>query len=73
MRDVNSDAVMGFQHAKLSWGKGGATASGISPAFELSDLGFCFQTGSLIVIVGPTGSGQTSLLLALLGKMHLLE
>lgn len=29
-----------------------------------------FQQGGINLIVGPTGSGKTSILLALLGEMH---
>ena len=72
-RDVKDDATMGFQHAHFSWGKGGTGAFGASSAFELRDLDFCFQTEKLNVIIGPTGSGKTSLLLALLGEMRLME
>jgi ABC-type transport system involved in cytochrome bd biosynthesis fused ATPase/permease subunit len=41
--------------------------------FQLSDLNIHFPIGKLSVISGPTGSGKTALLIALLGEMELLE
>ncbi|KAJ7440383.1 hypothetical protein FB451DRAFT_1058899, partial [Mycena latifolia] len=31
-----------------------------------------FQRGRIYLVVGPTGSGKTSLLMALLGEMHFI-
>jgi ABC-type phosphate transport system ATPase subunit len=42
-------------------------------AFKLMDIDLKFKTGQLNVIVGPTGSGKTSLLMALLGEMTKLK
>ncbi|KGB75304.2 ATP-binding cassette transporter [Cryptococcus deuterogattii R265] len=41
--------------------------------FMLSDLNINFPIGRLSVITGPTGSGKTALLTALLGEMELLS
>ncbi|CCE63505.1 hypothetical protein TPHA_0F00180 [Tetrapisispora phaffii CBS 4417] len=41
--------------------------------FKLRNLNIDFKVGKLNVVIGPTGSGKTSLLMALLGEMHLLE
>ncbi|KAJ2825755.1 Transporter of the ATP-binding cassette (ABC), partial [Coemansia erecta] len=40
--------------------------------FELRDITANFPVGKLSVIAGPTGSGKTSLLMALLGEMRLV-
>ncbi|KAE8151122.1 ATP-dependent bile acid permease [Aspergillus avenaceus] len=42
-------------------------------SFRLINIDVAFQTGKLNIITGPTGSGKTSLLMALLGEMKLLE
>lgn len=59
---------MGFHNATLSWGDDWHSGS-----FRLTDINVQFQTNSLNIIVGPTGSGKSSLLLALLGEMTLLS
>ncbi|KAJ2649364.1 Transporter of the ATP-binding cassette (ABC) [Coemansia sp. RSA 1250] len=41
--------------------------------FELRDLTVNFPVGKLSIIAGPTGSGKTSLLMALLGEMRLVS
>ncbi|KAJ2613508.1 Transporter of the ATP-binding cassette (ABC) [Coemansia sp. RSA 1365] len=41
-------------------------------AFELRDLTVSFPVGKLSIIAGPTGSGKTSMLMALLGEMLLV-
>ncbi|OWZ59696.1 ATP-binding cassette transporter [Cryptococcus neoformans c45] len=41
--------------------------------FTLSDLSINFPIGKLSVVTGPTGSGKTALLVALLGEMELLN
>ncbi|KAJ3100106.1 hypothetical protein HDU97_002488 [Phlyctochytrium planicorne] len=41
-----------------------------SNAFTLHDLNLAFPLGKLTAIFGPTGSGKSSLLLALLGEMN---
>ena len=65
-RDANSPEV-GFQNATFSWSHGG------SNDFKLRDLNISFKKNKLNVVFGPTGAGKTSLLLALLGEMALLE
>ncbi|KAK9470277.1 uncharacterized protein V1510DRAFT_440956 [Dipodascopsis tothii] len=59
---------IGFQNASFSWttGKG-------NNEFKLRDLSIDFKVGELNLIVGSTGSGKTSLLMALLGEMTLLS
>ncbi|KAI0092260.1 multidrug resistance-associated ABC transporter [Irpex rosettiformis] len=41
--------------------------------FQLNDITVMFPEGELTVITGPTASGKTALLMALLGEMTLLE
>ncbi|KAF9013108.1 multidrug resistance-associated ABC transporter [Cyathus striatus] len=62
--------VVGFNDAIFSWAKeeddGAAT-----PSFRLRVPGeLIFKNGCMNLITGPTGSGKTSLLMALLGEMH---
>ncbi|KAF8308373.1 P-loop containing nucleoside triphosphate hydrolase protein, partial [Clavulina sp. PMI_390] len=65
----------GFGHAHFTWSAGSAQ-SGTSTArrgFTLRiDGEIDFAPGSLTLITGPTGSGKSSLLLALLGELHYL-
>lgn len=65
-KDENSPDV-GFQNATFSWSKDS------SNDFKLRDLNIAFEKGKLNVIIGSTGAGKTSLLLALLGEMTLVE
>ncbi|KAJ2783043.1 hypothetical protein GGI15_002728 [Coemansia interrupta] len=41
------------------------------PAFALTDVTLLFPPGALSIVVGPTGSGKSSLLAALIGEMTL--
>ncbi|ORZ04563.1 ABC transporter type 1, transmembrane domain-containing protein [Lobosporangium transversale] len=45
----------------------------IQERFKLKDLTIDFPVGKLSVIIGPTGSGKSALLLALLGELERLE
>ncbi|RKP29013.1 P-loop containing nucleoside triphosphate hydrolase protein [Metschnikowia bicuspidata] len=56
--------LIGFECANFSWN------SKSDKDFKLRDIDVTFCPGKLNVIVGPTGSGKTSLLLALLGEME---
>ncbi|KAF3479696.1 ATP-dependent bile acid permease [Arthroderma uncinatum] len=66
-----------LENATLSWGSGKAEPSSVlsstAPAFRLIDVNVNFQLGKLNIIAGPTGSGKTSLLMALLGEMSLVK
>ena len=65
---------IGLDKATLSWGPTTRTEYvQTSDAFSLIDIDVDFAIGSLNVIAGPTGSGKTSLLMALLGEMKLVS
>lgn len=69
--DGDPDApLIGFKDAGFTWGskKQVKSKSGIS-AFQLQELNISFIPEALNIIAGPTGSGKTSLLMALLGEM----
>ncbi|KAK4706065.1 hypothetical protein P7C70_g135, partial [Phenoliferia sp. Uapishka_3] len=53
--------------------EGMGSTSNEETAFELTDVNVCFPEGKLSLLCGPTGSGKTSLLLALLGEMDCVE
>ncbi|KAG0663039.1 Transporter of the ATP-binding cassette (ABC) [Maudiozyma exigua] len=55
---------LAFEDATVGWGEG-------NQEFKLRNLNINFKIGKLNVVIGPTGSGKTSLLMALLGEMHL--
>lgn len=69
---------IGLEKATLTWGNSkpqpqeGSSGNG-TDAFSLINIDIDFHVGKLNIIAGPTGSGKTSLLMALLGEMRLLE
>ncbi|OQO01114.1 hypothetical protein B0A48_13357 [Cryoendolithus antarcticus] len=65
--DEEGAPVIGFDNGTFSWGVAE------SDDFKMMDLDLRFKIGQLNVVIGPTGSGKTSLLMALLGEMTLLE
>lgn len=73
---------MGFRGATLAWptSRGGTAPGGYADdelrtdgRFRLVELDIKFRRGGLNVICGPSGSGKSSLLLALLGEMDLRD
>lgn len=66
-----------LENATLTWGtpkkEPHGDASDNGEAFRLINMNVSFHVGKLNIIAGPTGSGKTSLLMALLGEMKLLE
>ncbi|KAF8157942.1 P-loop containing nucleoside triphosphate hydrolase protein [Crassisporium funariophilum] len=68
----NQDPRIGFENATFSWSKdedGSLTPS--SRSFKLRiDGELFFKRECINLIIGPTGSGKTSMLMALLGEMH---
>ncbi|KAK4099542.1 P-loop containing nucleoside triphosphate hydrolase protein [Parathielavia hyrcaniae] len=71
--DDNGSRVIGFRNATFVWGSKSTVAADGSMAFRLLDLDVDFKIGKLNVITGPTGSGKTSMLMALLGEMTIMK
>jgi ABC-type multidrug transport system fused ATPase/permease subunit len=71
--DENGRRVIGFRDATFIWGGKNVVSDDGSMAFRLLDLNIDFRIGELNVITGPTGSGKTSLLMALLGEMTIMQ
>ncbi|CAK7266275.1 Transporter of the ATP-binding cassette (ABC) [Sporothrix epigloea] len=68
--EATGEHVIGFRkNASFIWGGKDVVAEDGTMAFRLLDLNLDFQIGKLNIITGPTGSGKTSLLMALLGEM----
>lgn len=67
--DDDGQPVIGFERATFSWGSADADDPGATEAFKLVHVDTKFRVNDLNVIVGPTGCGKTSLLMALLGEM----
>ncbi|KIY70664.1 P-loop containing nucleoside triphosphate hydrolase protein [Cylindrobasidium torrendii FP15055 ss-10] len=76
-------AMIGFEKASFSWFKDTTVSTSNKDDIVDSDSEststlfrlriqdrLAFKTGGLNIIVGPTGSGKTSMLVALLGEMH---
>ncbi|KAI0793789.1 P-loop containing nucleoside triphosphate hydrolase protein [Fomes fomentarius] len=66
----------GIRHASFTWANDSATLTATpggtqrrTYVLRIEDE-VIFQRGKLNLIVGPTGAGKTSLLMALLGEMH---
>ena len=72
-RDENGQTLIAFDKATFSWGSKNASADDGRAAFRLIGMDTRFRVGGLNIVAGPTGSGKTSLLMALLGEMTLLE
>ncbi|KAJ9663926.1 Transporter of the ATP-binding cassette (ABC) [Coniosporium apollinis] len=71
--DEDGNPIIGFEHATFSWGGKDLEDKDAADAFKLMDLDVKFHSDQLNVIVGPTGCGKTSMLMALLGEMTKLE
>ena len=69
----NGDPIIGFDKATLTWGGKDAHKDQGHPAFRMINISLRFPIGRLSIVAGPTGSGKTSLLMALLGEMTLVE
>lgn len=65
--------VIGFRRAAFTWSANVNMPDDSARQFCLRiDQELFFVQGGINLIVGPTGSGKTSLLMALLGEMHFL-
>jgi ABC-type multidrug transport system fused ATPase/permease subunit len=71
--DEDGNQMIGFKDATFSWGGKETEGEEVSSAFRLMDMDIKFEIGKLNIIAGPTGSGKTSLLMALLGEMTLIK
>jgi ABC-type multidrug transport system fused ATPase/permease subunit len=69
----SEEPEIGLENATLTWGSKEEIENAEFPAFRLINMSLKFHVGKLNVIAGATGSGKTSLLMALLGEMKLLE
>lgn len=68
--DEDGNKIIGFKEGTFSWaGRDEKVSETGALAFRLMDLNIKFEIGRLNVVAGPTGSGKTSLLMALLGEM----
>ncbi|KAF2715080.1 P-loop containing nucleoside triphosphate hydrolase protein [Pleomassaria siparia CBS 279.74] len=72
-KDEDGHPVIGFKSGTFSWGGKDMNDKASADAFKLMDLDIKFKSRALNVVVGPTGSGKTSLLMALLGEMTKLK
>ena len=70
--DEVGDPSIGFDKATFTWGAKDTQNSERHKAFRMIDMNMHFLVGRLNIVVGPTGSGKTSLLMALLGEMTLI-
>ncbi|KAJ7078496.1 hypothetical protein C8R44DRAFT_836696 [Mycena epipterygia] len=77
VHDSPASDLIGFRDAMFTWVKDDKTNGALTPSsrrFLLKIEGeLLFKPGCINLIVGPTGSGKTSLLMALLGEMHLIR
>lgn len=71
--DATGSRVVGFDNATFIWGGKDDVARDGSQAFKMIDLDLHFTLDRLNIIAGPTGSGKTSLLMALLGEMTMID
>lgn len=71
VEDPSKDSnCVGFSNARFTWTSAQTSAPGV---FRLRiDGQVFFEQGSINIVVGPTGSGKTSVLMALLGEMHFI-
>ena len=72
-QNCDQDPVIGFDSATLTWGGRDVQDVNGQMAFRMIDMNIRFLVGRLNIIAGPTGSGKTSLLMALLGEMTLMH
>ncbi|KAF9483592.1 multidrug resistance-associated ABC transporter [Pholiota conissans] len=75
--DAPSGTDIGFHDASFSWSleeeDNSGTATPSSRVYKLRIEGdLLFKRNAINLIIGPTGSGKTSILMALLGEMHFI-
>ncbi|MCJ1399991.1 hypothetical protein MMC11_003194 [Xylographa trunciseda] len=64
--------TIGFDNATFTWAGKDDHSRSANAAFRMINIDLKFHIGALNVVAGPTGSGKTSLLMALLGEMTLV-
>lgn len=69
----SGEPIIGFKRATFTWGGRGSRRKDGSIPFRMIDMDVKFRVGRLNIVAGPTGSGKTSLLMALLGEMTLIS
>ncbi|KAL7413558.1 P-loop containing nucleoside triphosphate hydrolase protein [Mrakia frigida] len=67
---VEDPDFIGFQNATFAWLKNAPEGDETVRNFKLHLDDLKFKKGKVNLIEGPTGSGKTSLFMALLGEMH---
>jgi len=67
------DPFIGFKDATFSWGSRDPADKPTERSFRMINMNVRFATNGLNIIMGPTGSGKTSMLMALLGEMTLIS
>lgn len=72
-QDEDGNPIIGFDQATFTWGGKDTSTKDGSVAFRMINMNIKFRVGALNIVAGPTGSGKTSLLMALLGEMTLLQ
>ena len=65
---------LGFAHADFAWSRDEAGNGTLTPSRRAFRLQIAdevqFKRGAINLVIGPTGAGKTSVLMALLGEMH---
>ena len=69
----NGEPLIGFDNANFTYGNDSPEDAEAGTAFKMMNLNLLFKVSQLNLVVGPTGSGKSSLLLALLGEMTKLD
>ncbi|KAF9564153.1 multidrug resistance-associated ABC transporter [Agrocybe pediades] len=75
LSSTGNSNLIGFNNATFTWSEGSAygIATPSRRSYRLNIVGeLTFRKGCINLIIGPTGAGKTSLIMALLGEMHFI-